>query len=226
MKNKILILVGYFSLVFFARISIIREPMDLLGCMNILFLNFESFPQYGFDSMNFMSMIYFMLLYTLILSMFLEVKNEVASYLSLIVYRQNKKSAVYYRVKCHLKAALTLLFLTSLVLLVLTVIFVRKIEVSDVLLMIIYFVRFYGTFVFIGVMVDLLSIMGHSIKANFFVHFIYVGFSLIDLFNQSHIISFSGAFNSEILMLGIEVSIALIVIAICMKFYERGGDIL
>lgn len=200
--KKIIIIVAYFIFTTILNICLLNINIDFMDYCNLIFLNTNSYQNYGLNIWNFKYIISFYVFIVILINLTFSYINENSSFLNMIMYRKGKKKTMFMTAKNNILKLLKYHVAINITIVALSVsmpfITMEKEIVSNWCVFNIYLIRTLLLFFFAT-----MKNFFYSLNSDFVVSmaktyiFMFI-LMLIDIIIGSNLICFSGSFLCEI----------------------------
>lgn len=229
--KKISVLVSlYMTFILFFSSLLLGKALSYKEQATLLFLNVADFEMLNLERVNPQYIIFFVLLFNLIFYYLMNDTLESISFMNLSIFRVGKKRAIKTRVKELMKMFVHLLFVMNSVLFLLYLIFHRQQNPTDLskemMVVFIYLVRYLLLLFTLIFVYEIHVIIGKNSNQLLKIEGFYILCILVDIFTNSHLVTFSGEWMLEITYLLFLLVVSLLTCFKTYRTYTKTGDIL
>lgn len=211
-------------IILIADVWFVQAPDTLKAYSDLFYLNTSEFPGYMLDSFNIQYMVAFILYMNLLEYVVLSEINESPSFISLMQYRCGNQKTFHILMEMQVKELIACIGLTLL-----TVVGVcclkggiDVIAFADILLLIMYAIRFVTVMILFLIVYNYASISGNSTRGLLVVSFGLMAILVLDVISGLHWLTYAGNVSVELLMLLVEAAVCVLVYRYALWKMKRG----
>lgn len=200
----------------YSNILFLNIDIEFIDFINLIFLNFRSFENYGINGFDFRYIVYFYLLFIFLLYFTISNINETISFLKMIIYRIGNKKALLHVIRRFINNNIKLYLYISGMIVLLFIMTQHKYEICyfDIFLMMLYICK-----TFIMLFMFFLSNYYDSLKNHYSSNIIKESISILifiilDLTFSTNFITFSENLKIEMLYILLYILISIFIIII------------
>ncbi|MDE8317780.1 hypothetical protein PT232_04700 [Erysipelothrix rhusiopathiae] len=164
--------------------------------MNVLYLNFESFPLYGIDQASIQNVIVFTLITITLMNTVLREFKDLQSFYGLLLYRKNIITSYTVLAKYHVLNAIKMMVMTFIFFVFMTLVY--KSTLTTMFVIILYLTRLTSLMLAIGLLFEAISIrFSENLVTSIFPYFMIM--ISMDYYSSISIVSFVGVLELELM---------------------------
>lgn len=199
-------------IILIADVWFVQAPDTLKAYTDLFFLNTGTFPGYMLDSFNIQYMVAFILYLNLLEYCVLSEINESPSFISLMQYRCGNHKTFQMLMKMQVKE---LVLFTCLSIFTIVSVCCLKggvdvLNMQDLLLLVLYAIRFMLVIVIFLIFYNSTSISGSSTKGLLTVSVGLIALLILDVISGLHCLTFAGVLFTELSLLCVTCAICII----------------
>lgn len=170
--------------------------ITLSDLMNVLYLNFESFPLYGIDQASIQNVIVFTLITITLMNTVLREFKDLQSFYGLLLYRKNIITSYTVLAKYHVLNAIKMMVMTFIFFVFMTLVY--KSTLTTMFVIILYLTRLTSLMLAIGLLFEAISIrFSENLVTSIFPYFMIM--ISMDYYSSISIVSFVGVLELELM---------------------------
>lgn len=183
--------------------------ITLSDLMNVLYLNFESYPWYGIDQASIQNVIVFTLITITLMNTVLREFKDLQSFYGLLLYRKNIITSYTVLAKYHVLNAIKMIVMTFLFYVFMGLVF--KSTLTTMLVIIFYLTRLTSLILAIGLLFEAISIrFSENLVTTIFPYFMIMIMISIDYYSSIGIVSYVGVLELEMMRMFLALAFVLI----------------
>ncbi|MDE8099371.1 hypothetical protein PT040_06270 [Erysipelothrix rhusiopathiae] len=172
--------------------------ITLSDLMNVLYLNFESFPLYGIDQASIQNVIVFTLITITLMNTVLREFKDLQSFYGLLLYRKNIITSYTVLAKYHVLNAIKMMVMTFIFFVFMTLVY--KSTLTTMFVIILYLTRLTSLMLAIGLLFEAISIrFSENLVTSIFPYFMIMIMISMDYYSSISIVSFVGVLELELM---------------------------
>jgi len=226
MKKTAVIITVYISLICLNNFIILPRNHQIIDQVNVFFLNISVFPLYQLEKINFQCVIKILFFFIFILNYLINDTHESLSFFNMVLYRTSKKNVIARMRNESLQKIGFLSAVTLISFLGIGFKLTGDFDISIMPIIIVYIIRFFVILFFLVSYYEIFALFGIPIKSVLIFVFAYIFLLSLDLFIESHLVTFSGIIIKEISYLLGWIVICQIGYLALRKKYLKTEDIL
>lgn len=215
MKKYITVII-MLIIIIYSNILYLNIDIKFTDFLNLLFLNFRSFENYGLNRFDFRYIVYFYLFLIFLLYFTISKVNETTSFLKMIIYRVGKKKSLLYVIRSFINNNLKLYLYTNCMIILLFIMIQQNYEFCciDIFVLMLYMCKIF-VMLFFYYIYNYYDSLKNYYSSNIIKESVSILlFIILDLIFDASFITFCGNIEIEIIYILIYILISIFIIII------------